>query len=72
MQNGHCSPKTEKLGVDTPDSVNKALMKVPENRSGILYAAANGLRHLDYKLVQLRHDLPPALIANFEVRPPFQ
>lgn len=42
-------------------------MNKQENRSSILYSAANRIRHIDYKLVQLQSDVSPAFISIFEV-----
>lgn len=59
MQNGYVSFPTV--------SKQQNSERLVESLSGLLYAAANGLRHLDHKLVDLGPNLAPALIAHFEV-----
>ncbi|OQR69020.1 endonuclease/exonuclease/phosphatase family domain-containing protein 1-like [Tropilaelaps mercedesae] len=66
IENGGSSARgREQNGVSDVRNANGIVS--PESHSGLLYAATNGLRHLDYKLIQLRPDLAPALITLFEV-----
>ncbi|XP_022698172.1 endonuclease/exonuclease/phosphatase family domain-containing protein 1-like isoform X2 [Varroa jacobsoni] len=66
--NGHDDKKPQNGYVSFPTvSKQQNSERLVESLSGLLYAAANGLRHLDHKLVDLGPNLAPALIAHFEV-----
>lgn len=45
-------------------------VELQENSAGVLYSAAQGLRHLETKLVELQEGLAPALVIHFEVSTP--